>query len=106
MPEEIIVASWRVMTVSSAAFTRLTSVSSMLRPDFFSASWMTLSPCLRSWSMTSCLEDPEICPFDGTPAPSTALYVQTATLMSRRHRDRHHALGEAAHLGRLRRARL
>ena len=37
MPEVIMVASWRVMTVSSAALMRWKSVMSALSADFFSA---------------------------------------------------------------------
>ena len=50
MPEEIIVASWRDMTVSSAALTRFgPSRSSIFRPDFFSSSAMTFRP----WALSS-----------------------------------------------------
>ena len=50
MPEEIIVASWREMTVSSAGLTRLgPSCSSIWSPLFFSSSAMTFRPrCLSS----------------------------------------------------------
>ena len=43
MPEVIMVASWRVMTVSSAALTR-PKERSALSTDFFSASSMTFRP--------------------------------------------------------------
>ena len=45
MPEEIMVASWRVMTVSSCGLDRLEpSESSMLSPVFFSTRSMTVRP--------------------------------------------------------------
>ena len=56
MPEEIIVASWRVMTVSSAALTRFGMIlSSTWSPLFFSASSITWSPRPRSSSVTALL---------------------------------------------------
>ena len=53
MPEVIIVASWRVMTVSSAALTRWTKERSALKAFFFSRSSMTFRPCARSCSVTA-----------------------------------------------------
>ena len=58
MPDEIIVASWRVMTVSSCALTRLgPSDSSIWRPDFFSSSAMTRRPRPLSSSVTAWRDD-------------------------------------------------
>jgi hypothetical protein len=77
MPEEIMVASWRVITVSSAALTRFgPSESSMLRPDFFSRRSMIVRPCVRSCSITAPRLAPTSSPADGVPAPSSALYAQ------------------------------
>ena len=47
MPEETMVASWRVMTVSSAALTRFgMRRSSIFMPLFFSSSRMTWRPAV------------------------------------------------------------
>ena len=74
MPEVIIVASWRVMTVSSVALTRLKSVMSALeRATSSPRSSMIFRPWACSCSVTASLDGPLSSPFDGTPAPSTAL---------------------------------
>ena len=74
MPEEIIVASWRDMTVSSAALTRLgPRLSSIWSPLFFSSRAMTFRPCSLSMWVTDCLSAPSISPFCGMPERSTAL---------------------------------
>ena len=74
MPEEIMVASWRVMTVSSWALTFLPpSESSILSPVFFSTRSITVSPRDFSSAVTASRETPEISPFSGVPAASTAL---------------------------------
>ena len=74
MPEEIMVASWRVMIVSSWALTRLTSVISIWRPDFLrSLRSMTVRPRALSSSTTASLVAPTISPVDGMPEASTAL---------------------------------
>jgi hypothetical protein len=73
MPEAIMVASWRVMTVSSVALTRLTSVISAFRPVFFSLRSMTVRPRALSSSVTASLVAPAISPADGMPEASTAL---------------------------------
>ena len=79
MPEEIIVASWRDITVSSDALTRLgPSRSSIWRPDFFSSSAMTLRPRPLSSVVTACLSAPAISPVCGMPARSTALKANVA----------------------------
>jgi hypothetical protein len=48
MPDETIVDSWRVITVSSAGLTRFIRLSSMDRPVFFSTTSMTVMPWARS----------------------------------------------------------
>jgi hypothetical protein len=64
MPDEIIVASCRDITVSSAALTRFgPSRSSIWRPDFFSSRAMTFRPCSLSMAVTLCLSGPSISPF-------------------------------------------
>ena len=73
MPEAIMVASWRVMIVSSWALTRLNSVISACRPDFFSFRSMTVRPRALSSSVTASLVAPTISPVDGMPEASTAL---------------------------------
>ena len=61
MPDEIIVASWRDITVSSLALTRLgPRRSSIFRPDFFSSSAMTLRPLALSSEVTVFLSAPSI----------------------------------------------
>ena len=72
MPEVIMVASWRVMTVSSAALTR-PKERSAFSSEGFSDSSMTFRPWAFSSWVTASLEAPETWPLDGTPAPSTAL---------------------------------
>ena len=68
------VASWRVMIVSSAALTRFgRSWSSIFMPLFFSSSRMTWRPRFLSSSITACWLTPVIMPSWGRPAPSTAL---------------------------------
>ena len=67
------VASWRVMIVSSWALTRLISVISIWRPDFFSLRSMTVRPRALSSSVTASLVAPTISPVDGMPEASTAL---------------------------------
>ena len=80
MPEEIMVASWRVMTVSSCALTRLgPNDSSIWSPVFFSTSSMTVRPRDFSSALTASREMPVISPFSGVPAESTALNVNVAT---------------------------
>ena len=54
MPEVIMVASWRVMTVSSAALTR-PKERSALRTDFFSLQLHDLQALGRSSSVTASL---------------------------------------------------
>ncbi len=74
MPDETMVASWRVMIVSSAALTRFgIRRSSIFMPLFFSSSRMTWSPRFLSSSMTADWLTPWIVPSEGRPAPSTAL---------------------------------
>ena len=73
MPDEIMVASWRVMIVSSCAFTRLMSVISIWRPDLRSLRSMTVRPRALSSSVTAALVAPTISPVDGMPEASTAL---------------------------------
>ena len=65
MPDEIMVASWRVMIVSSAALTRLTSVISIWKPVFFSFRSMTVRPWAFSSAMTASFVAPTISPVDG-----------------------------------------
>ena len=70
------VASWRVMTVSSWALTFFgPSESSMLNPVFFSTRSITVRPRDFSSAVTASRERPEISPFSGVPAASTALNV-------------------------------
>ena len=45
MPEEIMVDSWRVMTVSSAGLMRWKRLMSPLKAFFFSRSSMAFRPC-------------------------------------------------------------
>ena len=79
MPEEIMVASWRDMTVSSCCLTRFgPSRMSILRPDFFSSRVMTLRPRPLSSSMTELLLAPSTVPDCGIPARSTALKAYVA----------------------------
>ena len=73
MPDVIMVASWRVMTVSSVAFTRLKSVMSALSADFFSAQLHDLQALGLKLLGDGVLGRPLSSPFDGTPIPSTAL---------------------------------
>jgi hypothetical protein len=73
MPDEIMVASWRVMIVISCALTRLISVISIWRPDFFSLRSMTVRPRALSSSVTASLVAPTISPVEGMPEASTAL---------------------------------
>ena len=74
MPEETIVASCRVMTVSSAALTRFgRSLMSIFMPDFFWSRRMTWRPLFLSSSITADSLMPVIMPSWGSPAPSTAL---------------------------------
>ena len=73
MPDEIMVASWRVMIVSSAAFTRLTSVISIWKPVFFSFRSITVRPLAFSSAMTASFVAPTISPVAGMPEASTAL---------------------------------
>src|SRR3954453_7779208 len=105
MPEEIMVASWRVMTVSSCALTRLgPRDSSIESPVFFSTRSMTVRPRDFSSAVTASREMPVISPFSGVPVPSTALKTKVAADMSGRHREA--GFDELAHLGGLRGARL
>jgi hypothetical protein len=74
MPEEIIVASWRDMTVSSFGFTRLgRSLMSMFMPDFFSSRLMTRRPRFFSSSVIDCLLSPLSSPLWGRPEASSAV---------------------------------
>jgi hypothetical protein len=72
MPELIMVASWRVITVSSADLMRPKEMSA-LSADFFSLNSMIFRPWERSCAVTASREAPLSWPLDGTPAPSTAL---------------------------------
>ena len=59
------VASWRLMTVSSLAFTRLTSVISIWKPVFFCLRSMTVRPRDLSSSRTACFVAPATSPLAG-----------------------------------------
>src|SRR3954471_287747 len=84
MPDETIVASWRVMIVRSLALTRDGSLSSIDRPVFFSCRLVTVRPRERSSSVAACLESPVTSPFWGTPVASVALKVKVAAPMALR----------------------
>ena len=72
MPEETMVASWRVMIVSSAALTRFgRSLSSIFMPDFFSSRRMTWRPLVLSSAITAASLTPVMTPSWGRPAAST-----------------------------------
>ena len=77
MPEEIMVASWRVMTVSSCGLDllRRRARAPCLSPVFFSTRSITVRPRAFSSSVTASRETPVISPFSGVPAASTALKV-------------------------------
>ncbi len=73
IPEEIIVASWRENTASSAALTRFRKPSSISREACLSAMSRTISPRCLSWSETACLESASTSPRALPPARSMAL---------------------------------
>src|ERR1044072_9521996 len=106
MPEEIMVASWRVMTVSSCALTRFgPSDSSMLSPVFFSTRSITVRPRAFSSAVTASRERPVISPFSGVPVPSIALKTYVGAYISGGHLQVA-ALDQLVHLGGLGGARL
>ena len=73
MPEVIMVASWRVMTVSSAALMRWKSVMSALSAPFFSRELHDLQALGGQLLLDRVLRCALSSPFDGIPVPSTAL---------------------------------
>src|SRR5829696_2968370 len=78
MPDEIIVESWRVATVSSCALTRLKRA--MMSPTslepFFSTMSTTIRPLARSCCATCCLFSASTSPRVDTPNRSSALKVK------------------------------
>jgi hypothetical protein len=80
MPDETIVESWRVATVSSCAFTFLKrpSISPTSAALFFSSMSRTIRPFERSCVATACLSSASSSPRVELPARSSALNAKLA----------------------------
>src|SRR3954451_11821627 len=102
MPDEIIVDSWRVATVSSCAFTRLKRA--MMSPTslepFFSTMSTTIRPLARSCEATCCLFSASTSPRVDTPDRSSALKVKVLSSVAMALGDPHRAHQAAQLLGR------
>src|SRR3954453_16160578 len=87
MPDEIIVESWRVATVSSWAFTRLKRGNrSPPSVGFCSSMSRTIRPFARSSDATVCLSSASISPRVAVPVRSSALYGKVDMALGHPHR--------------------
>src|SRR3954453_12647984 len=97
MPDEIIVESWRVATVSSVALTRLKRPSmSPTSALLCSSTSRTIRPLARSCEETACLLSASISPRVCAPPRSRALKTKVAMVLA--HPSR--AVARGAHTGR------
>src|SRR5436190_19082311 len=87
MPDEIIVESWRVATVSSCAFTRLKRANrSPTSVGVCSSMSRTIRPFARSCDATVCLSSASISPRVEVPVRSRALNAKVDIVLSHPHR--------------------
>src|SRR4051794_34996748 len=102
MPDEIIVDSWRVATVSSCDLTRLKrAMMSPTSPDpFFSSMSTTMRPLARSCEATCCLFSASTSPRVDTPDRSSALKVKVESSADMALGDPHRAHQATELLGR------